>query len=369
MNREKIIVRTGVIGILANVFLASFKAIIGFVSGSIAVTMDAVNNLSDALSSVITIVSTKLAEKKPDKKHPFGHGRVEHLSAVTISVIVLYAGVTSLVESIKKIIHPETPDYSAVALIIIAVAIVVKIVLGLYVRATGQKVNSSSLIASGKDALLDAVISASTLVAAAIFLIWHISLEAWLAAIISLVIIKSGIDMLRESISSILGERTDKETTAKVHQSIMQFPEVSGVYDLLLHNYGPEQLIGSVHIELPDFYTVKQVDTLERKIAATVMRDTGVILTGIGVYSKITDSEAERQVFSDVITETRRHPEVLQVHGFSLNEEEKEIHFDVIIDYDTKNREEIFQDIVVKIQEKYPTYKICPALDADAADF
>ena len=127
MNREKVIVRTGVIGILANVFLAAFKAAVGVLSGSIAVTLDAVNNLSDALSSVITIISTKLANRRPDKKHPYGHGRIEYLSAVTISVIVLYAGITSLVESIKKIITPETPDYSAAALIIIAVAVVLMI--------------------------------------------------------------------------------------------------------------------------------------------------------------------------------------------------------------------------------------------------
>ena len=140
MNRQKVIVRTGIIGVLANVFLAGFKAAVGLLSGSIAVILDAVNNLTDALSSVITIVSAKLAGKKPDKKHPYGHGRIEYISAVTISVIVLYAGITSLVESIKKIIEPQTPDYNTLGLIIIAVAVVVKIVLGIYVRATGQKV-------------------------------------------------------------------------------------------------------------------------------------------------------------------------------------------------------------------------------------
>ena len=229
MNREKIIVRTGFIGILANVFLSGFKAVIGFVSGSIAITMDAVNNLSDALSSVITIISTKLANRRPDKKHPYGHGRIEYLSAMI--VIVLYAGITSLVESVKKIISPETPDYAPVALIIIAVAVVVKIVLGLYVRATGEKVNSDSLVASGKDALLDSVISASTLLAAAIFMIWHISLEAWLAAVISLIIIKAGVDMLREGVSSILGERAEGEVSKKIRNTVREFPEVLGVYD------------------------------------------------------------------------------------------------------------------------------------------
>ena len=169
MARGNIIVRTSIIGILANVFLAGFKAGVGILSNSIAIILDAVNNLSDALSSVITIVGTKLAGREADKKHPFGYGRIEYLSSLVIAMIVLYAGITSLTESVEKIIHPETPDYSVAALIIVAVAVFVKIGLGLFVKTTGEKVNSDSLINSGKDALLDSVISVSTLAAAGIF--------------------------------------------------------------------------------------------------------------------------------------------------------------------------------------------------------
>lgn len=369
MNREKVIVRTGFIGILANAFLAGFKAVIGFVSGSIAITLDAVNNLSDALSSVITIISTKLANRRPDKKHPFGHGRIEYLSAMIIAVIVLYAGITSLVESIKKIITPETPDYTPVALIIIGVAVVVKIVLGLYVRATGEKVNSDSLVASGKDALLDSVISASTLLAAAIFLIWGVSLEAWLGAMISLVIIKAGIDMLREGVSSILGERVESEVSQQIRETVRSFPEVLGVYDLILHNYGPEYMLGSVHIEVDESLNARQLDKLERNIAEKVYAETGVAMTGIGVYARVTDSAFSEQVFADLRDIIKDNPAVLQLHGFTVDEEEKQIRFDLVMDYNEKNREAIFQNIVVKISEKYPTYKIYPVLDADITDF
>lgn len=369
MNRERVIIRTGVIGIFANVFLAGFKAVIGFISGSIAVTMDAVNNLSDALSSVITIVSTKLAGKAPDKKHPYGYGRIEYLSAVTISVIVLYAGITSLVESVKKIIQPEAPDYAPIALIIIGVAVAVKIVLGIYVHATGKKVKSDSLVASGKDALLDAVISTSTLVAAAVFIIWGISLEAWLAAIISLVIIKSGVEMLRDSVSSILGERVEGELSNQIREIILTYPEVSGVYDLILHNYGPENHIGSVHIELPENLSVRQLDILERDIYSKVYRETGVALTGISVYSRVTDNRFSNQVYSDLRDIISADERVLQLHGFLVDEQKKQIYFDIIIDFDANNRKQIFQDIVEKIQEKYPAYNIYPTLDADASDF
>ena len=162
--------RTSIIGIIANLALAAFKAAVGLLANSISVTLDAVNNLSDALSSVITIIGAKLSVKPADKKHPLGYGRIEYLSSMIIALIILYAGISAAIESVKKIITPETPDYSATSLIIIAVAVVVKIVLGTYVSRVGKKVNSDSLAASGKDALMDSIISASVLVAAVIYI-------------------------------------------------------------------------------------------------------------------------------------------------------------------------------------------------------
>ena len=290
-SREKTIIRTSVIGIIANVFLAAFKAVIGLMSNSIAILLDAVNNISDAGSSLITIVGTKLAGRDPDKKHPFGYGRIEYLSAMIISVIVLYAGITSFVESVKQIIHPETPDYNAVSLVIVAVAVAVKIVLGRYVKGVGVKVNSDSLINSGEDATLDSIISASTLVAAGIFLIFHVSLEAWLGAIISVVIIKSGIEMLRDTISQILGERNDAELARAIKQTVTGFPDVQGAYDLVLNNYGPDTWNGSIHIEVPDTYSADRLDQLIREITMKVLREHRVILTAIGVYSTNTKDE------------------------------------------------------------------------------
>ena len=283
VSRDKKIIKTSIIGIVANVFLAAFKAFIGLISHSVAITMDAVNNISDAASSVITIVGTKLAGKEADKKHPFGYGRIEYLSAMIISVLVLYAGFTAFVESIKKIITPDTPDYSAVSLIIVAVAVVVKIVLGRYVKSVGKKVNSDSLINSGEDATLDSVISASTLVAAGIYLIFHISLEAYLGAIIALVIIKSGIDMLRETLSKILGERADADLAKAIKRTVVDYPEINGAYDLVLHNYGPDTYQGSVHIEVPDTLSADELDQLIRKVTEDVFAKHSVILTAVGV--------------------------------------------------------------------------------------
>ena len=368
MQRDQIIVRTSIIGILANVFLAGFKAAVGVISGSIAIVLDAVNNLSDALSSVITIIGTKLAGKKPDRKHPYGHGRIEYLSAIIISVIVLYAGVTSLVESVKKIISPETPDYTPAALIIVGVAVLVKILLGRYVKGVGEKVNSDSLIASGKDAMLDSIISASTLVAAAIFLLTHVSLEAWLGAIISLVIIKSGVEILRDSISDILGARVESALAKDIKRTILEFPEVHGVYDLILHNYGPDTLIGSVHIEEPDTMTVDKLDALERAISDKVYSELRVVITGISVYSMNTMGGSVDAVHDDIRRIVMSHEHVLQMHGFYMDEEKKVLRFDIIIDFAAPDRSAEYHHIVNEIQERYPDYKLIVSLDVDAAD-
>ncbi len=364
-TREKIIIKTSLIGIIANVFLAAFKAVVGLMSNSIAIVLDAVNNISDAGSSLITIVGTKLAGKEPDKKHPFGYGRIEYLSAMIISVIVLYAGITSFVESVKQIIHPETPDYNAVSLIIVAVAVVVKILLGRYVKGVGEKVHSDSLINSGEDATLDAVISASTLVAAGIFLIFHVSLEAWLGAIISLVIIKSGVEMLRDTVSQILGERNDTELARSIYATVMSFPNVQGAYDLVLNNYGPDTWNGSIHIEVPDTYSASQLDQLIREITMKVLSDHHVLLTAIGVYSVNTQDEEVIRTREQVRKIVFAHEHVLQMHGFYLLKEQKAMRFDIVISFDAKDRREVYANVIADVRKAFPDYELQVAMDTD----
>ena len=364
-GREKTVIRTSIIGILANVFLAAFKAFVGLSANSIAIVMDAVNNLSDAASSVITIVGTKLAGKEPDKKHPFGYGRVEYLSAMLISGLVLYAGVTAFVESVKKIIHPDVPDYSAAALVIVAVAVVVKVLLGRYVKRVGERVNSDSLVNSGEDATLDSIISASTLAAAAVYLIFGVSLEAWLGAVIAAVIIKSGVGMLRETLSKILGEPADVQLVRDIKRTVTDFPEVSGAYDLVLHDYGPDTHNGSIHIEVPDSLSASELDKLIRKISETVYRKHRVILTAVGVYSyNTTDPEAvaaRERVRELALSE----PGVLQMHGFYLDQTERTLRFDVVVSFDAEDRRAVWRAVREKAQAAYPDYQIQIAMDTD----
>ena len=367
-SREKTIIRTSIIGIVANVFLAVFKAAVGLMSHSIAIVLDAVNNISDAGSSLITIIGTKLAGMEPDKKHPFGYGRIEYLSAMIISVIVLYAGITSFVESVKKILHPETPDYTPVSLIIVAVAVVVKILLGRYVKRVGERVNSDSLINSGKDAMLDAVISASTLAAAVIFLVFHVSLEAWLGALISVVIIKSGIEMLRDTISQILGERNDPELARSIRQTVISFPEVQGAYDLVLNNYGPDTWNGSIHIEVPDTCSADQLDQLIRSVQTAVYKQHHVILTAIGVYSVNTRDEEVIETRRKVQEIVFSHPHVKQIHGFYLVKEQKSMRFDIVVSFEAKDRRAVYDEVVADVQKAFPGYTLQVAMDTDYAE-
>ena len=358
-EREKIVIKTSVIGIITNIFLAAFKAGIGLLSNSIAIVLDAVNNISDAGSSIITIVGTKLAGKAPDKKHPFGHGRIEYLSAMMIAVIILYAGTTSLIESVKQIIKPETPDYNLTSLIIIAVAVVVKIALGAYVKKVGEKVKSDSLVNSGADATLDAVISFSTLVAAVIFMVFNLALEAYLGAVIALIIIKSGIEMLRGTISQLLGEQNDLEVAKAIKKTVIGFKNVLGVYDLILNNYGPNRWNGSLHIEVPDTLSVVELDQLLREISVKVVKEHRVLLTAIGVYSVNTKDEHVIKMQQKLKEVALKQEYIRQVHGFYLLESKKQMRFDA------ENRLASFKKAVAEIQKVFPDYQLQAVMDAD----
>lgn len=247
-DRGRVIIRTSLVGVAVNVLLAASKAVVGLAVNSIAIILDAVNNLSDVMSSVVTIAGAKLAGKKPDKKHPLGHGRIEYLSTMIVAAIILYAGITSLVASVRKIIHPEKAEYTAVSLAVVGVAVAAKLALGTFVRKTGERVKSGSLVASGSDALFDAVLSSSVLLSAVIYILFGVSLEAWVGVIIAGFIIKAGIGMLAENLDDILGQRADRELVSALKKTICEEENVLGAYDLILHSYGPEKIIGSVHV-------------------------------------------------------------------------------------------------------------------------
>ncbi|MBQ6813356.1 MAG: cation transporter [Methanobrevibacter sp.] len=363
MSRQEKIVKTSIIGIVVNLILVVFKATIGILVNSIAITLDAVNNLTDALSSIITIIGAKLAGRAPDKNHPYGYGRIEYFASVIIAAIVLWAGITALMESWPKIFNPDVTSYTTVSLIIIAVAVVVKFVLGRYVKGVGEEINSQALIASGSDAFFDGILSLSTLIAAVISIFFHISLEGILGVIISIVIIKASIDMLRETIDSMLGERVDSELSRKIKDSVCEFPEVYGAYDLSLHNYGPERMEGSVHVEVDDSLSALEIHNLSRKISYKIYEEFSIILT-VGIYARNDDYKEIRDDLYDLVS---KYDEVIEVHGFMAYEEQKLITFDIIVDFDA-DREEVKEKILNEIKTLHPEFNYILLDDYDVSD-
>lgn len=244
---------------------------------------------------------------------------------------------------------------------------VVKLVLGAYVKKQGQKVNSGALIASGSDATFDAVLSASVLASAIIYLLTGISLEAYVGVVISVVIIKAGIEMMRETLDDILGKREDAELITQIKHLLCEEPLVKGAYDLTMYDYGPNKRYGTVHLELPDTMTVSDVDAVTRRLQAKVYGETGVVLTGIGVYSHNTTDEQAAKIEETVRDIVMSHEWALQMHGFYVDREAKILRFDVVVSFDI-SREEAYATLLQELQPAFPDYELQIVLDADVSD-
>ena len=366
-NRSHVIVRTSIIGILANFVLVIIKAFVGFLALSIAIIMDAVNNLSDALSSVITIVGTKLSQKKPDAKHPYGHGRIEYLTSLVIGIIILIAGSAAIVQSILTIIQGQKPQFEIYSVILISLAVLVKIVLGLYFKHVGKKVNSEALIGSGIDAFFDALLSLATLIAIIVAMIWEVNIEGYVGIIIGLFMLKSGVGVLRRSLSSIIGERMSKETSEAIKKLVCSVPEVKGAYDLIVNSYGPDRGIGSIHIEVDDNMTAKEIHPLTRRLSGQIYQEFGIIMT-IGIYASNSSDQEIVKIRDAIKEEVFSHPTIRQMHGFYCDKESKTISFDVIVDFEDKDANALIKEIHDKLVSKFPSYKFYIVKDEDISD-
>ena len=370
MNREKTIIRTSIIGIIANILLVGFKAFVGFIAGSISIVMDALNNLTDALSSIITIIGTKLSNKKPDRKHPFGHGRVEYITSTIIAVLILFAGGLAIYESIVSIVEYFTsgektlPSFAWYSLVIIGVAILVKVGIGIFYKIQGKKVNSEALKASGTDALFDAILSTATLVGAIFAVALHWYVEGYLGIIIGLFIIKSGIDVLRESFSSIIGERHDPEETKNMLADISSVPGVKGAYDLIIHSYGPNKYVGSVHIGVEGNLSAKEIQIIERNIAALMASKYNMFMT-VGIYADNVDSKLSKEIRSKIQEFMKNNPNILQMHGFFVDEIQEFCNFDLVFSFNEKEPEQRIEEIRKALEEAYPDMTFYIQLDRD----
>ena len=362
MNRSQQIIRTSIIGIAANVLLAAFKAAVGVLASSVAIVMDAVNNLSDALSSVITIIGTRLSQRPADRKHPFGFGRIEYFSAIIIAVIVLSAGITSFIESVKKIFDPTEPEYTTVTLVVIVVAIVVKLLLGQYVKRKGQQLKSDALIASGSDALFDAVITLATLVSTGVMLLWQVSLDGILGALISIVIVKAGIEMLASPVNELLGARISQELVRDIKQEVGAFEGVHGVYDIILHNYGPDVMIGSLHVNVYDTMTAHEIHGLTRSITEQMYERHGIIMT-VGIYAVATGKNKRADLQNVVMQTLCRHEGITQVHGFYYFERENRVSIDIVLDLSVKDEPAFCSQLTEELKAALPDVGLSIVID------
>ena len=362
MSRSSQIIRTSVVGIAANVLLAAFKAAVGVISSSIAIVMDAVNNLSDALSSVITIIGTKLSQRPADREHPFGYGRVEYFSAIIIAVIVVSAGVTSLIESVRKIFEPTEPNYTRTTLIVIIVAIIAKLLLGWYVKSQGKKLKSDALVASGSDALFDAVITLSTLLSAGVMLLWNVSLDGYLGTVISALIIKAGVEMLASPVGELLGSRVSQELVADIKKEVMAYDEVHGMYDLILHNYGPDVMIGTLHISVDDTLCAQEIHGLSRRISQEMYAKHGIVMT-VGIYAVATGENKRSELQAQVMGTLSKHKELVQLHGFYYAEKENTVSVDVVPDLTVKDDVALAEKLTEELQQVIPDKCILITVD------
>ncbi len=366
MDRSKKIVKISIKGIVVNIVLVVFKMIVGLLAHSVAVILDAVNNLSDALSSIITIIGTKLAGKKPDKKHPYGYGRIEYFSSIIIAVIVLIAGLSSFKESAGKIIKPETANYTIFSLIIILSTVFIKYFFGKYVKKEGEKLNSGSLIASGTDAISDSILSASTLVAAIISYSFKISIEGYIGIIISIFIIKSALEILKETVGDMIGVRADSELISKIKNQILKDKKILGVYDLIIHNYGPNNMIATAHIQVDDEVTAKEIHRITRNITMDIYRHFGIIIT-LGIYAS-NDKGEFKKIKNYIQKLIKEYENIIQMHGFYVDEDNSQISFDIIFNFDEKEPERKAEEIKIKLKEKNSKYDYNIIIDTDFSE-
>lgn len=362
--RAKRIVRVGLWGIAVNFLYAGLKGAIGFFSGSIAISIDAVNNLNDAITSVIAVGGIKLASKPADRQHPFGHGRIEYIGAMVISTLIVIVGAAAFVNAVEKIITPTATHYNATMLVIMATGVVAKFALGVYTTRAGRSLDSDSLKGSGAENLFDSVVGLGTMVSAGILMVWGIDLDGWFAAAISLVLVRSGLKILKSTFNDILGSRIDAELSNRIKKDILEFPQVEGAYDLIINNYGAKNLVGSVNIEVPETLTAREIHALTLKIQRKLSTRYHLYMA-VGIYASSSDPEVKK-LKAEVETVVMSCKGARQLHGFFV--EGGEVSFDIVVDFSVKDREKFAGEMQEKLHYKFPAYTFNVNVDIDYCD-
>lgn len=354
-SREGIIATTSGIGILANIFIASAKIVIGLLVSSIAIVTEGANNATDALSSVMTLVGAKLARKHPDEKHPFGYGRIEYLSSLVISGVILFTGIQMLISSVQLIFNPEEMSVSYVSIAIVAVTALIKFFLGLYTIRMGKKADSGALEAVGTECRNDSFASVITIVASLIFIIFGLSLDAYAGILISLLIIKAGFDSLTDTLGDILGRPGDHELAVKIYKEIMKTDGIIGAADMMLHNYGPDAWSGSVNVEIDHGKTVGDIYQFLHELQLRIMHEYKVTMV-FGVYAVDNDNAETKALRKNILAFIRQNEHIKSYHAVYIDQADMAIYCDFIVDYKLKDWDAVRAEFDAYLAEHYPEY-------------
>ena len=351
-SREGIISVTSVLGILANLLIAAVKVVIGLLASSIAIMSEGVNNASDALTSVLALIGTKLAGKHPDEKHPFGYGRIEYLTSLVIAVLILVTGVEMLTSSVKLVFAPEEMSISILSLIIIAVSALIKFFLGIYTIRMGKKADSSTLEAVGIDCRNDSFISVIT-ISAVIFLVFRLSIDAYVGIFTSLIIIKAGLEVLRDTVGDLLGRPGEKELANKLYKEIRSTDGILNAADMMLHNYGPDAYSGSVNVEIDQSKSVGDVYQFLHELQLRIMHEYHVTMV-FGVYAVDNDREYSKELRRTVGQFVTSHEHVKSFHAVYLDPHSDKLYCDLVVDYNLRDWEPLKEEFSAYMKEKCP---------------
>lgn len=356
-SRDDIVSATSGLGIATNVVLASTKVVIGLMASSIAIVSEGINNFADVLSALLTLIGTKLAGKHPDKEHPFGYGRIEYLVSLIVSVLIIVSGIEVLKSSIGLILHPEPLKISYIALAIVMVSAVVKFILGTYTIRMGEKADSRALVGVGVDSRNDSYASVITIVSSILFLVFNISVDAYAGLIISVLILKAGYDLLKETVSDLLGRPGEYELAVQIYKLIRETDGIVSAADMMLHNYGPEAWSGSVNVEIDHKKTVGDVYSVLHDLQLRIMHEYKVTMV-FGVYAINNDHEESRELRTRISEFVRKHEDIRSYHAVYISEKENRIYCDFIVEYSLADWDALRAEFSSYITELYPGYDV-----------
>lgn len=356
-NRESIIFMTSGLGIFTNIAMALAKILIGIMASSIAIVSEGINNSADVLTSLLTLIGTRLAKKHPDEKHPFGYGRIEYLVSLVIAVMIIVTGIEMTSSSVKLIINPEPLKISYWVLVIVAGSAMIKFLLGIYTIQMGKKADSNALIGVGVESRNDAFASIITIVSSLVFLIFHVSVDAYAGILISLLILKAGFDLLKDTVGDLLGRPGEYELAQQLYKEIRGTEGIILAVDMMLHNYGPDAWSGSVNVEIDHEKTVGEVYQILHELQLRIMHEYHTTMV-FGVYAVDNDHPKLRELRTKIGGFVREQEHVKSYHALFLDEKEHKLYCDFIVDYKIKDWDQLRNDFIHYLGAEYPEYEV-----------